>query len=223
MNTRSSTADRILEAARELFNSKGYVATSLTEIAASIGISQGNLTYHFPSKSDLAARIQSNARDLLAGRREAKQPGNIADDYVEHLLFSMTLAWNYRFLLRDRIHFADQLPVKNTELEADHSELRELLERIEAEGMFRKDAVGDLDVLARAIWVVSRYWIDYLRDFEELSKISWTDQERGISHHFAILLPCLTAAARKEFRDALEQARNRKTRSDAFSSSAPAA
>ncbi|MEM7023448.1 MAG: helix-turn-helix domain-containing protein [Pseudomonadota bacterium] len=53
MTRRSPTAERIVEAARRRFNQRGYSATSLHEIAASIGISQGNLTYHFPSKRDL--------------------------------------------------------------------------------------------------------------------------------------------------------------------------
>jgi len=207
MTKRVGTADRILEAARELFNSKGYAATSLTEIAASIGISQGNLTYHFPSKSDLAARLQSNARDVATARRREITPGAIAEDYVEHLLFAMSLTWNNRFLLRDRIHFADKLPDKDSELAADYVELRALLQRIEAEGLFRKDAVSDLDVLTRAIWVMSRYWIDYLRDFEGLNEISWADQERGINHHFAILMPCLTASAKRDFQAALANAR----------------
>ena len=54
MTKRSATASRILEASRKLFNAKGYTATSVTEIAASLGISQGNLTYHFPTKQALA-------------------------------------------------------------------------------------------------------------------------------------------------------------------------
>lgn len=200
---KGGTADRILDAARELFNSKGYAATSLHEIAASIGISQGNLTYHFPSKSDLAARLQADAQAEAKARRAERQTGAIADDYVEHLLFAMNLAWNNRFLLRDRRQFADKLSQDESEFEADFDELHALLKRIEAGGLFRQDAVEDLEMLTRSIWVMSRYWIDYLRDFEGLEDIAWQDQERGIEHHFALLLPCLTAAARRDFRAAL--------------------
>lgn len=207
MNKRKGgTVDRILDAARELFNSKGYAATSLHEIAASIGISQGNLTYHFPSKSDLAVRLQADAQEGAKARRAERQPGAIADDYVEHLLFAMNLAWNNRFLLRDRRQFADKLSHDESEFEADFDELHALLKRIEAGGLFRQDAIGDLETLTRSIWVMSRYWIDYLRDFEGREDIAWQDQERGIEHHFALLLPCLTAAARRDFRAALARA-----------------
>ena len=208
MSTRADTAGRILEAACGLFNLRGYAATSLSEIAASIGISQGNLTYHFPSKSDLAVRIRAEAQAVAKARRQQKQPGAVADDYVEHLLFAMRLTWRYRFLLRDRIHFDDKLNDSVSEFEADYEELRALLKRIEDAGMFRTDAVRDLNTVARSIWIMSRYWIDYLRDFEGLQEISWGDQERGISHHFAILMPCLTVSAQRKFQAALERARN---------------
>jgi len=207
MGARTKTPDKILEASRRLFNEKGYAATSLSEIAAAVGISQGNLTYHFPAKSDLAVRIAKDARESLRARRANERKGAIADDYVDHLVFAMGLTWANRFLLRDRAHFAEQIGPAEAELTADFRELLSLLERIEAEGSFRSDAVSDLRVLARSIWVMSRYWMDYLREFEGLTDISWADQERGIEHHFALLLPCLTAAARREFRDALERAK----------------
>ncbi|MEM9571730.1 MAG: TetR family transcriptional regulator [Pseudomonadota bacterium] len=206
MSARTSTPDRILEAARKLFNSKGYATTSLSEIAASVGISQGNLTYHFPSKSDLAVRLQSAAQDTARQRRQNKQDGAIAEDYVEHLIFAMNLTWNNRFLLRDRTHFAEKISASTAEFEADYAELHNLLKRVEAEGLFRKEAIADLPTLARSIWIMSRYWIDYLRDIEHKQEISWTDQERGIQHHLALLFPCLTQSAQRQFQSALEHA-----------------
>jgi AcrR family transcriptional regulator len=209
MTTRTSTPDKILEASRRLFNSKGYAATSLSEIAAAIGISQGNLTYHFPAKSDLAARIDAEARQRLRERRTTRQPGRVADDYVAHLLFAMDLTWSNRFLQRDRMHFIDKVPSPDADLKADFEELYGLMERMSGESMFRADAVADLQTLTRSIWVMSRYWMDYLRDFEGLTEISWADQERGIEHHFALLLPCLTAPAQQELRVALVRTRKR--------------
>ena len=208
MGARTSTSDRIAEARRRLFNAKGYAATSLNEIAAEVGISQGNLTYHFPTKRDLALKIEADARRLARTRRKNLRPGNIAQDYVEHLLFAMNLTWNHRFLFRDRTQFATGMDGRNpeSELAADFDELHTLLERIDAADMFRRDAVPDLLILARSIWIVSRYWMDYLSEFEGREEITWRDQERGIQHHYALLLPCLTADAKRAFRAALAQA-----------------
>jgi len=208
MSARTNTPNRILEASRQLFNEKGYAATSLSEIAATVGISQGNLSYHFPAKGDLALAIIEQARARVKARRTNFQPGKIADDYVDHLRFAMSITWANRFLLRDRVHFEDKVGPAETQMIADFDELHGLLNRVADEGMFRPDCVHDLETLTRSIWVMSRYWMDYLRDVEGVTDISWANQERGMEHHFAILLPCLTEPAKQEFRDALERAKS---------------
>ncbi len=208
MNKRVPTAERILEASRRLFNKKGFAATKLTEIADDVGISQGNLSYHFPTKKDLVERLRDEARRRAQERRAALTPGLVADDYVEHLLFGMTLLWENRFIFRDRSQYADASKgwQADPEMAADFEELFALITRIEEEGMFRHDLKVDLQTLTRSLWIVSRYWMDYLHEHEWRDEITWVDQERGIQHHFAVLLPCLTAPARRAFNTALERA-----------------
>lgn len=208
MKTRSTTAIRILEASRELFNEKGYAATSVTEIAAALGMSQGNLTYHFKTKRDLAMQLEADVLQMMKRRRENLIPGRLAEDYVEHLLFGMELTWRNRFLMRDRVQYAGA-PIgrrPDSELMADFYELTALLVRIREQDMFIGDTAQNIDVLARSLWIVSRYWIDYLRELEGLKEVRWADQERGIQHHFSLLLPNLKASAKREFDAALNQA-----------------
>jgi AcrR family transcriptional regulator len=205
MSTRISTADRIVETGRRLFNTRGYAGTSLAEIAAAVGISPGNLNYHFPTKKDLALRIHEDAREVVRARRSNRTPGKISDDYVEHVLFTMNITWNNRFILRDQMHITDGFSSWKEALASDFTEFYSLFKRIDSEGMFRHDPKRDLRVLTRSIWIVGRYWMDYLRESEGLEEITWADQERGIQHHFALLLPCLTAPARQEFELALDR------------------
>lgn len=58
-----STRQRILEAARELFNQKSYKAVTMREIAAHAGIAVGNLTYHFQRKADIARALMDDELD----------------------------------------------------------------------------------------------------------------------------------------------------------------
>lgn len=51
------TRQAILDAARELFNERGYNAVSLRDIADAVGISKGNLTYYFAKKEDLVEAL----------------------------------------------------------------------------------------------------------------------------------------------------------------------
>ena len=205
MDNKLPTATRILAASRRLFNKKGYAATSLTEISEEVGISQGNLSYHFPTKKDLVVRLREDARRGAQARQAALTAGAIADDYVEHLLFAMTMMWENRFVFRDRHQYTD---VKDTgqadaAMQADFDELHGLLHRIKQENLLRRDIPVDLETLTRALWVVSRYWMDYLLEFEGQEEVTWADQERGIEHHFAVLFPYLVAPARKDLQEAL--------------------
>lgn len=51
--------DQILERALELFNEKGYVDVGVREIARELGISPGNLSYHFNKKEDILLALLS--------------------------------------------------------------------------------------------------------------------------------------------------------------------
>ena len=47
------TKDRIIEGAIDLFNQRGFSNVSMQRLADHLGLSPGNLTYHFPKKQDL--------------------------------------------------------------------------------------------------------------------------------------------------------------------------
>ena len=51
------TRERILKTAIETFNEKGFGAVNLLEVAQLMGISRGNLTYHFKTKEVLLEAI----------------------------------------------------------------------------------------------------------------------------------------------------------------------
>ncbi len=52
-----STAERILDAALASFGSRGYEATSLDALAASLGLSKQSILYWFPSKENLLESV----------------------------------------------------------------------------------------------------------------------------------------------------------------------
>jgi hypothetical protein len=153
----------------------------------------------------MTMRLEAEARRSMRARRALYRPGRVADDYVEHLLFAMNLTWEHRFLPRDRPQFTDDPNAlrPDPDMAADLEELNELLGRIDKKDSFRRDLRIDLRVLARSLWIISRYWMDPLRESEGLGRVTWADQERGVQHHFAVLLPRLAASARREFQAAL--------------------
>ena len=107
------TAERILEVTLDLFNRFGEPNVSTTVISAELGISPGNLYYHYPAKDELINslfdRYQKALVELL---RAADDVRHVEDAWLFfHMLFE--LIWQYRFLYRD----LNDLLSKNRRLE----------------------------------------------------------------------------------------------------------
>ena len=56
-NKKMSTRDRIIQVANHLFFEEGYTATTASRIAKEVGISTGNLTFHFPTKEHMLLEL----------------------------------------------------------------------------------------------------------------------------------------------------------------------
>jgi len=63
--TPTTTRDRILDIALDLFSRKGYTETSLREIAAELGTSKAALYYHFESKQDILLALHRRMHTLI--------------------------------------------------------------------------------------------------------------------------------------------------------------
>jgi len=107
------TAERILATALDLFNRYGEPNVATTLIASDMGISPGNLFYHFPAKELLVNALfdeyLSEINRLLPAAAEVQD--------MEHAWFFMhslfELIWQHRFIYRD----LNDLLSKNRHLE----------------------------------------------------------------------------------------------------------
>ena len=105
------TRDRILECALHLFNRKGEPNVSTMEVAHEMGISPGNLYYHFHGKEPLVLslfeRFQAELTPLLDPPSSAHlEP----DDYWLFLHLIVERLAHYRFLFQDLSNLAGRLP-----------------------------------------------------------------------------------------------------------------
>lgn len=62
---KKNTKTKIIESSSILFNKNGYTKVSMRDIASEVGISVGNLTYHYPKKSDLIKSVIKNQHSTL--------------------------------------------------------------------------------------------------------------------------------------------------------------
>ncbi len=59
--------EKILEAAAQLFNQRGFNATSLDDILEASGVCRSNFYYHFPSKEDLGMEVLRKQAEAFEG------------------------------------------------------------------------------------------------------------------------------------------------------------
>lgn len=98
-----NTKTRILEASISLLNEHGFANVSLPQIAKKLGISLGNLTYHFPKKEQLVERIYDMFRDDLTIITKEYQP------LVDLAGIDLQLQAFYKFQEKYRFFYLDLL------------------------------------------------------------------------------------------------------------------
>jgi AcrR family transcriptional regulator len=198
------TAERILEVTLTLFNRFGEPNVSTTLISAELGISPGNLYYHYPAKDELINslfdRYERSLSDLL---RAAEDVGNVEDAWLFfHMLFE--LIWAYRFLYRD----LNDLLSKNRKLETHFQfVLKNKTKAVQKvlEGLGRGHAMRidlrDVEPVATSMVVVLTYWLsfEYVRDPRNALEPESAGAAllRGAFHVLSLLSPYLEPAQRE--------------------------
>lgn len=104
------TARRILEHAGRVFNARGVGAVGMREIARDLGLSPGNLSYHFPTKERLVAALIEQAHadnnDLVAAAG-----GTLDFPTVDHIVRTiMRRDLEHGWVMRDSVGLLVALP-----------------------------------------------------------------------------------------------------------------
>jgi AcrR family transcriptional regulator len=194
MNTRA----RIIETALGLFNTHGSGEISTNHIAQALGISPGNLYYHFRNKEEIIRAIaeQKDARWEALYHLPHDRTPTLAD--IERLVReNFALVWDYRFFFRELSALTQRDPL----LKAHYQQLRR--ERLVAfEGLFaqfvsagvaRQPASPSLVAnLAKLCWLISDYWLPFLEIDGDLTLPDGIEQ--GVALYLQVLDPYVSDA-----------------------------
>ena len=136
------TRGKILTAAARLFEQQGYRSVSMRAIAAELGISVGNLTYHFPHKQDIATALVEQELKTIILPEEATLAA--LDGYLRRMLISLI---DHARMFDDPLLFED-LPGRQQENASRISRLQQNLERffvqLRQQKMFRPELDGQV-------------------------------------------------------------------------------
>ena len=99
------TKDKIVLTSLELFNEKGERNVSTNHIAAHMGMSPGNLYYHFRNKSDIIYEIFKNYELMVDSYLNVPTDRAIhIHDLISYLDAVFNGLWAYRFIHQDLEH-----------------------------------------------------------------------------------------------------------------------
>lgn len=198
-----NTKDKILDTSLELFNLYGLSKVTLRTIAKKMGISQGNLNYHFKKRDDIIEalyfRLVQAIDSSLSGLQQSNDVLQLLVDISKTIMSSF---YEYRFFLLDFI----QIMRENRKIRMHYAELTTQREKqfsmlfnslIENDLMRKEILPNEYRNLYKRFQMLSEFWIS---DAEiHSSKIS----KKSIPTYSKILtqaiFPYLTSKGQKEY------------------------
>ncbi|UII31249.1 TetR/AcrR family transcriptional regulator [Fulvivirga ulvae] len=197
------TKERILEKALQLFNERGITAVSSKHISDELGISYGNLCYHFPRKDDIILQLYFNMQ-----QRVDEQFKNIEKEVLnfEFMLTRLKVLFEeiYRYKF---IYLGITKVVRHFDHIKKHSQQqmqmrRELLHNVgdflvEQGYMKPFKAQKHKDMLVNALLMITNSWVSDAETFytgKEEDKVDYYMQL-----YFNLIHPFLTEKGREGF------------------------
>jgi len=193
------TRERILETALALFNRFGEPHITTADIAAEMGISPGNLYYHFRNKTQIIGELFGAFERRLDAL--LVPPGGMAgvEDLwlVLHLLFEAM--WDYRFFFRD----LDEIVSRDRRLASRFALILrrgvrtviELCRALVSAGAMRASE-REMAALADNVALVATYWISYQNISSGQPSERRADLDRAAYQVLSLIAPFLLGDAR---------------------------
>ncbi|MCB0641709.1 MAG: TetR family transcriptional regulator [Phaeodactylibacter sp.] len=162
-----TTKEKILEAALSLFNELGTDVSSLRVIAKEVGISHGNLAYHFPNTDVIIHQLYL---DLV---QELDEQIHSAMDQAIDLASLFELGWlnfnilqKYRFLLLDFVRIMRRIDAIKahfrTLTELRKQQFHFMIDSLIQRGLLREERFeGGYQRLIGRLFILGDHWIPH--------------------------------------------------------------
>jgi len=194
----SNRRENILKAALELFNERGIDGVTTRDIANEIKISLGNLTYYFPSKSDIVSALMQElgktVDEALANHTETGKNSLINYFYQVELIFKTH--FKYKFIMQKRYGEIVSTFPESQQFVRDFLKIRfdaweQLNKQLVKEKLAKKELVEESNAHSYILNILALYWHqEFLIYFPELSDKQKV--EKALAIFFQAYKPYLT-------------------------------
>lgn len=183
------TRKEILEMSRMLFNERGFNDVSIRDIATALGISNGNLTYHFKRKEEIVEALLAEGGSARAKQKKAIQ--SLADLDAFFLNIQRVVLEN-AFYFWHHAQLSQLSPQIHEKQKKQYMFNAEILgagfHKLNKEGFIREPLfVEEYARIIDALLLSSIYWIPFC-------KIKGSDEKTNFyrSHAWSIMYHLLT-------------------------------
>lgn len=180
------TRERILEEALRQFNHQGLNSVGVRDIARSMEISPGNLSYHFPKKEDLILTLlDAYSRSNSDYYSEYSEGDPTIGRFLQ--LFSSIFhnQYKYRGVFVGNKEINEMIRTRNfnyAEIEKGRTHLLEdIFRKLEQAGQIKADD-GDIKFLVSFMTLFGRFWI------QEAFLLPRNQSQKSIISHYLSML-----------------------------------
>jgi len=161
----SPTKQKIIAAAIELYNEKGVPAVTMRDIAQTVGISAGNLAYHFKNQDfiikEAFRQMEAQRDNILSGVQEIPSFENINAQLVPLL----KLARSYSFIYLDSVHIFRTYPgiaqLQRTYFEQSIAYIKAVIDlSVGAGNLYPEKRPGTYQRMAHTTWMIINFWLE---------------------------------------------------------------
>lgn len=192
-----TTKEKILTVALEMFNETNTQAATTNHIAKKMGISPGNLHYHYKNREEIIRFLYIQMRDKLKLSADTL-PQNITQMVAHHQIIH-DVSWEYRFFQRELLFLLSRDPILEKQYIEDNIAHKERIKQVYrnfiANGDLNIPYDNILDYLADSVLMNIQFWNPLMLTLgQKLDKNSF---EKGIDRTNELLRPFLTPKALK--------------------------
>lgn len=162
----NKTKRKIFETSLKLFSEKGYDATSIEEITATVGVAKGTLYYHFSSKEEIFNFLVEEGMKLLINSIEIKiaKCDNVLDKIKAVSLIQLKAVAKYENLLTIVLSQVWGNETRNVFCKKKVIEYIDVVQKIVQEGVDNGDIVNcNAEMLASEIFSLTCSALIYRR------------------------------------------------------------
>ncbi|WP_105188625.1 TetR/AcrR family transcriptional regulator [Pseudoalteromonas sp. T1lg48] len=197
-----STKERIIQASIELFNRHGERAITTNHIAAHLGISPGNLYYHFKNKEDILRHIFVLYRQHLDTQFKPLQDDVEVLSQLTHYFDALfELMWNFHFFYDNMT----DILARDAELKADYIQFQQrLFEQVKDIVLVLNNkgiiAIADEDAaeLTHMLKLTVSFWTPYIKARRQSGELNRADIYQGLLKVITLFSAFATDAGREQ-------------------------